>query len=108
MKQIPDTLTQLAFNKKENEPLTNEELAVCEEWTSGKGLELMKISSEDPQLLVCMGLYDKLEEKKVDVWSKVISYQPRDETIRAQSNLKIFLCKLLLKIKTMAVCRKRQ
>lgn len=76
MKSLSKTLLQLAFDTNGNEPLTKEQIAICEEWASGKGSEIMKISSDDPRLLEYAGLYDKLEEKKGSVWQQLQCNMP--------------------------------
>jgi hypothetical protein len=68
---LPDELDQLAFDKQPNEPFTKEEFSIMEEWNSGEATELMKISTNDPRLLEYMGLRDKLENKKAEVWKNV-------------------------------------
>lgn len=70
---MPDTVTQLAFDINENEPLTKEQLAICEEWISGKGEDYMKVSVNDPRLLEYAGLYDRLEKRKETIWKKLQS-----------------------------------
>src|SRR5690349_11727187 len=66
-----DRITQLAFGKDDDAPLTREEQEICEEWASGKGQEYMKVSSDDPRLLEYLGLYDKLENKKKAIWESI-------------------------------------
>ena len=66
-----DKITQLAFGKDDDAPLTEEEQGICEEWASGKGAELMKVSADDPRLLEYLGLYDKLENKKEAIWEGI-------------------------------------
>ncbi len=66
-----DRITQLAFGKDDDAPLTREEQEICEEWASGKGQEYMKVGSDDPRLLEYLGLYDKLENKKKAIWASI-------------------------------------
>lgn len=66
-----DKITQLAFGKDDDAPLTSEEQDICEEWTTGKAQEYMKVGAEDPRLLEYLGLYDKLENKKDAVWESI-------------------------------------
>lgn len=66
-----DRITQLAFGKDDDAPLTGKEQEICEEWASGKGQEYMKVSSDDPRLLEYLGLYDKLENKKKAIWESI-------------------------------------
>jgi ferric-dicitrate binding protein FerR (iron transport regulator) len=71
MKALSENITQLAFGKSDDVPLTSEEQKICEEWTSGKASELMKVDAADPRLLEYAGLYDKLENKKDEVWESI-------------------------------------
>ncbi|OQP44565.1 hypothetical protein A4H97_09355 [Niastella yeongjuensis] len=71
MKALSENITQLAFGKSDDVPLTSEEQKICEEWTSGKASELMKVDAADPRLLEFVGLYDKLENKKQEVWESI-------------------------------------
>jgi len=66
-----DKITQLAFGKDDDAPLSREEQEICEEWASGKGAEYMKVSADDPRLLEYLGLYDKLENKKEALWESI-------------------------------------
>jgi transmembrane sensor len=66
-----DRITQLAFGKDDDAPLTREEQDICEEWNSGKGQEYMKVGTDDPRLLEYLGLYDKLEHKKKAIWASL-------------------------------------
>jgi len=71
MNALSDHITKLAFGKKDDVPLTSDEQEVCEEWTSGKASEIMKVDAADPRLLEFAGLYDKLESKKDEVWESI-------------------------------------
>jgi ferric-dicitrate binding protein FerR (iron transport regulator) len=71
MKALSDKITQLAFGKSDDVPLTSEEKEICEEWTSGKASEDMKIDAADPHLLEYVGLYDKLDNKKDEIWESI-------------------------------------
>jgi ferric-dicitrate binding protein FerR (iron transport regulator) len=71
MKALSENITQLAFGKSDDVPLTSEEQKICEEWTSGKASELMQVDATDPRLLELVGLYNKLENKKQEVWESI-------------------------------------
>jgi hypothetical protein len=71
MNAISGKIAQLAFGKDDDAPLTREEQEICEEWTSGKAQEYMKVSAEDPRLLEYVGLYDTFENKKDAVWESI-------------------------------------
>ena len=71
MKRIPDNVTQLAFEINDNKPLSKEQLAICDEWVSGKAKDYMKVSINDPRLLEYAGLYDRLEEEKETKWKEL-------------------------------------
>jgi ferric-dicitrate binding protein FerR (iron transport regulator) len=75
MKALSDKITQLAFGKSDDVPLTSEEQEICEEWTSGKASEIMKIDAADPRLLEYVGLYDKLDGKKDEIWESIEAAQ---------------------------------
>ena len=70
---IPGNITQLAFGKKEDVPLTQEEQDICEEWTSGKAEEYMKVDVNDPMLLEYLALYIKWKEKTDEVWESLVA-----------------------------------
>ena len=71
MKALSENTTQLAFGKNDDVPLTSDEQKICEEWTSGKAEEIMKVDATDERLLEYVGLYDKLENKKAEVWESI-------------------------------------
>lgn len=71
MNAISANITQVAFGKSDDAPLTREEQEICEEWTSGKGSDYMKVDAEDPRLYEYLGLYDKQEDKKAEVWDSI-------------------------------------
>lgn len=71
MKDHSHNIDQLAFGKANDEPLSSDEQDICEEWASGKGAEIMKVSADDPRFLEYLGLYDMLESKKGAVWESV-------------------------------------
>jgi predicted alpha/beta hydrolase family esterase len=71
MKALSENTTQLAFGKNDDVPLTSDEQKICEEWTSGKAAEIMKVDATDPRLLEYVGLYNKLESKKEEVWESI-------------------------------------
>jgi ferric-dicitrate binding protein FerR (iron transport regulator) len=71
MKALSDKIAQLAFGKSDDVPLTSDEKEICEEWTSGKASENMKIDAADPRLLEYVGLYDKLDSKKDEIWESI-------------------------------------
>ncbi|AEV99062.1 hypothetical protein A4D02_10910 [Niastella koreensis] len=71
MKALSENTTQLAFGKNDDVPLTSEEQKICEEWTSGKAEEMMKVDATDERLLEYVGLYDKLERKQAEVWESI-------------------------------------
>jgi len=73
MNTIPGNITQLAFGKKEGEPLTQEEQDICEEWNSGKAEEYMKADISDPRVLEYLALYIKWKEKTEEVWESVVA-----------------------------------
>lgn len=71
MNAISGNITQVALGKSEDAPLTRDEQEICEEWTSGKASDYMKVDAEDPRILEYAGLYDKLENKKDEVWESI-------------------------------------
>ncbi|WP_207514007.1 FecR family protein [Longitalea luteola] len=71
MNAISGNITQVAFGKSDDAPLTRDEQEICEEWTSGKASDYMKVDAEDPRMLEFAGLYDKLENKKEEVWESI-------------------------------------
>lgn len=71
MKLIPISVIKVAFNLTDNEPLTEQHLAICEEWASGKGEDYMKVSAYDSRLFEYLGLYDKLEKMKETIWNQL-------------------------------------
>jgi transmembrane sensor len=71
MNAISGNITQVAFGKSDDAPLTREEQDICEEWTSGKASEYMKVDAEDPRVLEYVGMYDKLENKKNEIWDSI-------------------------------------
>ncbi|WP_205509651.1 FecR family protein [Longitalea arenae] len=71
MNAISGNITQLALGKNDDAPLTRDEQEICEEWTSGKASDYMKVDAEDPRILEYAGLYDKLENKKDEVWESI-------------------------------------
>jgi transmembrane sensor len=71
MSTISGNITQVAFGKSDDAPLTREEQDICEEWTTGKGSEYMKVDAEDPRVLEYVGMYDKLENKKEEIWDSI-------------------------------------
>lgn len=75
MKALSENTTQLAFGKNDDVPLTSDEQKICEEWTSGKASELMKVDATDDRLLEYVGLYNKLESKKAEVWESIEAAQ---------------------------------
>jgi transmembrane sensor len=72
MKTISDAVTRLAFDLNENEPLTEEQVAICEEWTSGKAEDFLKVSIDDPRLLEYVGVYDRAEKNKKAIWNELL------------------------------------
>ena len=50
-----------------------DEQEICEEWTSGKALDYMKVDTSDPRLLEYAALYDKLESKQEAVWESIVA-----------------------------------
>jgi len=71
MNAISGNITQVALGKSDDAPLTREEQEICEEWTSGKASEYMKVDAEDPRLFEYAGMYDKLENKKDEIWDSI-------------------------------------
>ncbi len=73
MKSLSRNVARLALGKTDDEPLSSDEQEVCEEWTSGKALEIMKVDISDPRLLEYAGLFDRLENKKQAVWESIVA-----------------------------------
>jgi transmembrane sensor len=73
MKSLSRNVARLALGKTDDEPLSSDEQEVCEEWTSGKALEIMKVDISDPRLLEYAGLFDKLENKKQALWDSIVA-----------------------------------
>lgn len=73
MKALSRNIAQLALGKDDDAPLSNDEQEICEEWTSGKALDYMKVDTSDPRLLEYAGLYDKLESKKQALWEGIVA-----------------------------------
>ncbi|OQP58216.1 hypothetical protein A3860_07785 [Niastella vici] len=71
MNTIPGNITQVAFGKSDEAPLTSVEQDICDEWTSGKATEYMKVEAEDPRLLEYVGMYGKLEAKQDEIWESI-------------------------------------
>lgn len=71
MNTIPDNITQVAFGKTDEAPLTSVEQDICDEWASGKAAENMMVAAEDPRLLEYVGMYEKLEAKQEAVWESI-------------------------------------
>src|SRR5690349_5505699 len=71
MNAISGNITQVAFGKSDDAPLTREEQDICDEWTSGKASEYMKVDAEDPRVLEYVGMYAKLENKKEEIWDSI-------------------------------------
>ena len=73
MKALSRNIAQLALGKADDAPLSSDEQDICEEWTSGKALDYMKVDISDPRLLEYAALYDKLENKKEAVWEGIVT-----------------------------------
>jgi transmembrane sensor len=73
MKALSRNIAQLALGKADDAPLSNDEQNICEEWTSGKALDYMKVDTSDPRLLEYAALYDKLENKKQALWEGIVA-----------------------------------
>jgi hypothetical protein len=73
MKALSRNIAQLALGKADDAPLSSDEQEICEEWTSGKALDYMKVDISDPRLLEYAALYDKLENKKEAVWEGIVT-----------------------------------
>jgi transmembrane sensor len=73
MKALSRNIARLALGKADDAPLSNDEQDICEEWTSGKAMDYMKVDTGDPRLLEYAGLYDKLENKKEAVWESIVA-----------------------------------
>jgi transmembrane sensor len=73
MKALSRNIAQLALGKADDAPLSSDEQEICEEWTSGKALDYMKVDTSDPRLLEYAALYDKLENKKQAVWESIVA-----------------------------------
>jgi transmembrane sensor len=65
MIDISNDVLLLAFNLKKGEPLTEQQKQICEEFASGRWLDLMKISVSDQNLCRYLLLYEKLKGKDV-------------------------------------------
>ena len=79
MKEIPNNIKVLAFEKSEHEPLNDEEQALWEEWTSGKIMESLKIRLNDPELFELIRLYNKWENNKEASWKSLEGTWCNDE-----------------------------
>src|SRR5689334_7889305 len=75
MKALSRNIAQLALGKADDAPLSSDEQEICEEWTSGKALDYMKVDTSDPRLLEYAGLYDKLESQKEAIWESIVAAQ---------------------------------
>lgn len=64
---IPDHIQRLACEKNEDEPLSDEEIAICKEYISGSALAYTKVKRNDPQLLDYLFLYKKWQKKTTKV-----------------------------------------
>lgn len=73
MKALSRNIAQLALGKADDAPLSSDEQDICEEWTSGKALDYMKVDTSDPRLLEYAALYDKLENKKQALWEGIVA-----------------------------------
>ncbi|MCS3799326.1 FecR family protein [Niastella sp. OAS944] len=73
MKALSRNIAQLALGKADDAPLSSDEQEICEEWTSGKALDYMKVDTSDPRLLEYAALYDKLESKQEAVWESIVA-----------------------------------
>ena len=71
MKSITNPIIKLALGLSEDEPLSKEQEEIYEEWKSGKGEALMKVSPADPRILEFVGYYDKLEERKEAIFNRI-------------------------------------
>lgn len=71
MNALSRNVARLALGKADDAPLSNDEQDICEEWTSGKASDFMKVEISDPRLLEYAGLYDKLEGKKNEIWESI-------------------------------------
>jgi hypothetical protein len=72
MASLP-TYILLAFDKNNDEPLSQDELEICEEWTSGRAEEYLKIDLDDPRLFEYLGLYIKCEKNKEELWKALVN-----------------------------------
>lgn len=72
MQKIPIEIIELALGKSDGEPLTNDELAVCDEWATGIASEYMKVDTSDPRILDYCRVWDNCEDKKDEVWKGII------------------------------------
>jgi transmembrane sensor len=68
MQTLPDSILRLAFDLDEYATLNKEQQDICEEWRSGRGADLMKISIEESPT----GYYEKLEASKNSIWERKI------------------------------------
>jgi transmembrane sensor len=73
MNALSRKIARLALGKTDDAPLSSDEQDICDEWTSGKASEYMKVDISDPRLLEYAGLYDKLESKKAAVWESIVA-----------------------------------
>lgn len=71
MKTLSDAVIRLAFDLNEDEDLTEDQLAICEEWTSGKAEDYLKVSIDDLRLFEYVGVYDRAEKKKETIWNEL-------------------------------------
>lgn len=55
----------IAFNIKENDPLTKEQLDIIEEYKSGKGTDYMKVSLDDPRFFDYVILYERMKNREM-------------------------------------------
>jgi transmembrane sensor len=74
--ELPYNILQLAFDLKKGEPLSEEQQAICDEWSSGRALEYMQIHVGDPRLVEYLALYKQYENKTAVLYEKHIRVQP--------------------------------
>jgi transmembrane sensor len=70
MMNIDYDILQLAFDLKD-QSLTEQHKEICEEWISGKAVELMKVDIDDPRLLEYVAYHKKLKAKTKMVWQEI-------------------------------------
>lgn len=63
---------RLAFDKPENEPFADTELAIIQEWLTDQWRENMQADLDDPNILQQLAIYNKCLQQSDQIWMEIL------------------------------------